>query len=325
MPLNWNCRFSAGRSFGLAVLVLLTIGATPLFAQRNGKPTGPSITWVNAIPESGLPEGVTHHTFHFEKNGKDVGYCIYLPSEYHKDSSKRFPVIYNLHGNGGNEFHSFEDVTVLNEGIESGKWPPMIMVFPNGGRSTFYKDSFDGEFPIESMFIEGLIPHIDENYRTIPSREGRCIEGFSMGGRGSTRLAMKYPEMFCSLFCQAGNVPRTAENFDPDTPDTYPNNYLGPDIQNYRDNDAFLLAEKNLKQIRGKLRIQIACGTKDGGHLPTIRDFHQHLVDLGVDHTYIELEDLAHNRKKMIETMSDIWFDYHVESLRIAQEKNSRR
>ena len=287
-------------------------------AQHPRKPQGASIVWVNEPPAEGLPERVSHHTFSSAVANTDVGYCIYLPPGYEEQSQRRYPVIYNLHGNGGNEFHSFESVKVLHQGILRGQWPPMIMALPNGGRSTFYKDSHDGRFPIETMFIKELIPHIDATYRTIPDRTGRCIEGFSMGGRGATRLAMKYPELFCSLFCQAGNVPRTAEAYDPSMPDAYPNNYLGPDEENYVNNDAFLLLENNLSRISGKLRIQIACGTRDAGHIVTIRDFHRHLLENGVDHTYIELEGLAHNRTEIVERLKAIWFDYHVESLRRA-------
>ena len=80
----------------------------------------------------------------------------------------------------------------------------MIMVFPNGGRSTMYQDSGDGRFMAETTFIRELMPHIDATYRTIADRKARCIEGFSVGGRGSTHLAMKYPELFGSLFNQSG-------------------------------------------------------------------------------------------------------------------------
>lgn len=285
-----------------------------------------SITWVNKL-KSGkeMPSGVSHQTFESELVGEAVGYCIYLPPGYDAEASDtRYPVIYNLHGNGGNtEFHSFEDVAVLHEGIVAGKWPPMIMVLPNGGQSTFYKDSHDGTLPLETMFITELIPHIDETYQTIASGKGRCIEGFSMGGRGALRLAVKYPTMFCSLFCQAGNVPRTLQRFD--NADAYTDvigGYLGPDREAYQENDAFLLLEKNLKTIKNSLRILMACGTKDGGHLPTIRDFHDHLVEHKVDHTYIELEGLAHKRTEMIERMKPIWFDYHVESLRLAASES---
>ncbi|MEQ8788141.1 MAG: alpha/beta hydrolase-fold protein [Pirellulaceae bacterium] len=314
---------------GLAVSLLLlvvTVSAqepknAPRKPQGKQKPSGPSIVWVNEPkPDQESPTGVTHHTFFSKAAGRDVGYCVYLPPDYATSPERRYAVIYNLHGNGGNELTGMHSAEVLHEGIVGGKWPPMIMVFPNGGRSTFYKDSYDGQFPIETMFIKELIPTIDATYRTVAARHGRCIEGFSMGGRGSTRLAMKYPQLFCSLFCQAGNVPHTAENYDPSQSDVHPNSYLGPDKQNYIDNDAFLLLKKNLDQIRGKLRIQIACGTKDDGHLPTVRDFHQALVAQEVDHTYIELEDLKHNRIEMIERLRPIWFDYHVESLRRAAE-----
>lgn len=278
---------------------------------------GPSIQWVNqpSAKQLPLPVRVAHLTFHSELVNQDVGYCIYLPEAYEPSPTKRFPVIYNLHGNGGNEFTGLEAAALLDKGIADGRWPPMIMVFPNGGHSTFYKNSADGRFPIESIFIKELIPFVDKSYRTIASRAGRCIEGFSMGGRGATRLAVKYPELFCSLFCQAGNVPHLLQTFD-DTPEAdRAALLLGPDRTNWEADDVYLVSSQNADRIRGKLRIQIACGTLDDGHIKTIRDFHQHLLDLNIDHTYIELEGLTHQRTKMIGIMQKTWFDYHVESM----------
>jgi len=164
------------------------------------------------------------------------------------------------------------------------------------------------------MFIREFIPLIDHDYRTLASRAGRAIEGFSMGGRGSTRLAMKYPEMFCSLFDQSGNVMHTSAEYKPDDPASLA--YLGPDKQRYIDNDAYLLLKKNLSEIKGKLRIHIWCGTADPEHLGTIREFHAALLDAGVDHTYMEIEGLAHKRTEMVSRYRAIWFDYHVESFR---------
>ena len=79
---------------------------------------------------------------------------------------------------------------------------------------------------------------------------------------------------------------------------------------------AFEQLKKNVDRIRGKLRINIFCGTKDPGHLVSIRDFHQALLELDVDHTYLEIEDMNHDRKATMKLYSKIWFDYHVESLR---------
>ena len=195
---------------------------------------------------------MTHHTFYSAAHKADVGYCIYLPPGYDARADKRYPVIYNLHGAGDNELHGFDDVRVLDAGIREGRWPAMIAVLPNGGMRTFYKDSYDGRFQSETLIIRELIPHIDATWRTIGERKGRCIEGHSMGGRGATRLAMKYPNLFCSLFNLAGNVPRTLAHFDPSAPDTYPNNYLGPDRQNHIDNDAYELLEKNVGRHQGQ-------------------------------------------------------------------------
>lgn len=279
---------------------------------------GPSAVWVNEPGADELPRGVAHHTFRSEAHQADVGYCIYLPPGYDSNHDERYPVIYNLHGADGNELHGFDEVEVLDAGIRGRRWPAMIVVMANGGKRTFFKDSHDGRFRSETLIIRELIPHIDARYRTIATREGRCIEGHSMGGRGATRLAMKYPAMFCSLFNLAGNVPRTSAHFDPSSPDTYPNNYLGPDLGNYVDNDAFELLKRNLDRIKGKLRIQLWCGTQDMDHLVTVRDFHQALLAAGVDHTYLEIEGQGHAKQPIIERYRDVWFDYHVESLRQA-------
>jgi endo-1,4-beta-xylanase len=194
----------------------------------------------------------------------------------------------------------------------------MIMVFPNGGRSTMYQDSADGRFMAETTFMRELIPHIDATYRTIADRKGRCIEGFSMGGRGSTNLAMKFPGTFCSLFNQSGNVYPVSETAKEGKTGEYPLSYLGSDPQRLLDNDAFANLRKNLAQIKSGLRIQVACGTADPDHLKTVRDYHRALTEAGVEHSYFEVEGLDHNQKKMIEGRKATWFDFHVESLRLA-------
>ena len=139
-----------------------------------------------------------------------------------------------------------------------------------------------------------------------------------MGGRGSTRLVMKNPNMFCSSLCQAGNVADTADGYATDSPATYPNYYLGPDKQTYIDNDTFFLLANNLKGIN-QPRILIACGKQDDTHIVTIREFHQALLEHGVDHSYWELEALKHSRKQFIQLLYPLLYNYHVESFRRAR------
>ena len=286
------------------------------------KGSGPSAIWVNKPSKGQLPVGTHHNTFYSLAQNQDVGYCIYLPPDYQTATDQYYPVIYNLHGAGDNELHGFDDVRVLDDGIRSGRWPPMILVLANGGKRTFYKNSYDGKFMSETVIIDELIGCIDNTYRTISDRSGRCIEGHSMGGRGAIRLAMKFPRLFCSVFNLAGNVPRTLDGYDPASPSIYPNNYLGPNKQNYVENDAYELLKKNADQIRKNIRIQIWCGSQDLSHLTTIRDFHQALIEAKIDHTYLEIEGLGHKKKPILDKYRNIWFYYHVESLSQAGAQN---
>jgi endo-1,4-beta-xylanase len=308
---------------GSLIALIATCSCSTLLAAGKkpaGKPSQANSDdmWVVEPKPGTLPERVTHHTYRSAAMQRDVGYCIYLPPGYERDSVRRYPVIYELHGAGGNETRSLFSAQVLHEGILEGRWPEIIMVFPNGGRSTMYQDSADGRFMAETTFMRELIPHIDGTYRTIADRKGRCIEGFSMGGRGSTNLAMKFPGTFCSLFNQSGNVYPVSEMAKTANPGEYPLSYLGSDPQRLLENDAFANLRRNLAHIKTGLRIQVACGTADDGHLKTVREYHQALLDAGVEHSYFEVEGLDHNQKKMIEGRKQTWFDFHVESLRRA-------
>jgi len=293
---------------------LLLFSLCPLLhaqkAKKQSNQTNTNDMWVTSpVPE--LPPNVTHHTFRSASMKRDVGYCLYLPPGYAKDEKRRYPVIYHLHGAGGNETRSVYSASVLHEGILAGKLPEMIMVFPNGGRSTMYQDSGDGRFMAETMMTQELIPHIDTTYRTIADRKARCIEGFSMGGRGSTHLAMRFPELFASLFNQSGNVYHVSDV------SKAPNTYLGSDPERLKANDPYLNLEKNFAYIQANLRIQVACGTADPDHLITVREYHEALTQAGVPHSYFEVEGLDHNQKKMIDGRKATWFDFHIESLRL--------
>jgi len=295
----------------LSVLFCVLCGST-LYAARPQAKLNQANTdnmWIASLT-SDLPTGVTHHTYRSDSMKREVGYCLYLPPSYARQKDWRYPVIYHLHGGGGNETRALYSAQVLHEGILAGKLPEIIMVFPNGGRATLYQDSGDGRFMAETTVIKELIPHIDATYRTIADRKARCIEGFSMGGRGSTHLAMKYPDLFGSLFNQSGNVYHVSDAGQ------LPNAYLGSDPVRLKANDPYLNLQKNLGYIKANLRIQVACGTADPDHLTTVREYHSALTVSGVPHSYFEVEGLDHNQKRMIDGRKATWFDFHIESLK---------
>src|SRR5690606_3933301 len=81
--------------------------------------------------------------------------------------------------------------------------PPVICVFPNGGMSGYRNDTRTG-IAAETMIIDELVPLVDHRWRTLATREGRVIAGYSMGGGGAVHLALKHPELFSAAASLAG-------------------------------------------------------------------------------------------------------------------------
>jgi enterochelin esterase-like enzyme len=77
---------------------------------------------------------------------------------------------------------------------------PLIVVAPDGRSGapvpTQWTDSSVGHFPVESAFIDEVIPYVDTHYRAIAAPDGRVLAGLSMGGYGATNLALKHPDLF---------------------------------------------------------------------------------------------------------------------------------
>jgi enterochelin esterase-like enzyme len=167
----------------------------------------PEISWVNKFTSS-IP-GVTHNTYFSNSMQREIGYAVYVPPGYdfmigHADTArqqKRYPVIYWLHGKGGDESMGF-DIRLFNffhQAVVEGKIRPAMVVCPNCGSYSMFCDSYDKTIMGESILIKELIPLIDATYLTISSGSERGIEGFSMGGFGAIKLAFKFPEMFSSV------------------------------------------------------------------------------------------------------------------------------
>ena len=131
---------------------------------------------------------------------------VYLPPSY-EFTEKRYPVIYVLHGFGGDsnsltrKMKSAMDRMILSEEIQE-----VIAVFVDGsnrfGGSQYLSSPTIGDY--ETYIRRDLVNFIDKQYRTIPHRDSRGITGFSMGAYGSMHLSLKYPEVFGVAVAQAG-------------------------------------------------------------------------------------------------------------------------
>ncbi len=131
---------------------------------------------------------------------------VYLPPSY-DFTEKRYPVIYVLHGFGGDsnsltrKMKSAMDRMIFGEKIQEA-----IAVFVDGsnrfGGSQYLSSPTIGDY--ETYIRRDLVNFIDRQYRTIPHRDSRGITGFSMGAYGSMHLSLKYPEVFGVVVAQAG-------------------------------------------------------------------------------------------------------------------------
>lgn len=235
-------------------------GQTPPAATPGTNPPAnrPSraVQWVNPKLPDG--PGLTHHVLASAALGHDVGYVVWTPPGY--NASKKYPVLYFLHGSGGTESADSAGFSGwVSKGIAKGLIPPVLVVFPNGGMS-----GYRGE--VEKMIVDELIPLIDKNYPTLASPESRAVAGFSMGGAGGVRLSALHPDLFAAAASMGGSA--------------------GPEVE--------LAAEKNADVLkRRNFGFLLINGEKD--RPAAFESLAKKLTAAGVENTIVIHPNLAHN------------------------------
>jgi enterochelin esterase-like enzyme len=141
---------------------------------------------------------------------------VYTPPGY-EESTTRYPVLYLLHGSGGDEeaWPAMGIANVIMDNlIAQGKAKPMIVVMPNAywnelssldtaGPRTAPPPGVGGSAqvfePHEKAIVGDIIPFVDKHYRTLPSRENRAIAGLSMGSGIAVNVGVKRLDVFASV------------------------------------------------------------------------------------------------------------------------------
>jgi enterochelin esterase-like enzyme len=192
---------------------LLILGSTALlYAQTSGPPHQGTVQRVT-VHGKGL-EG------NLEGDSPDRDVAVYLPPSYETDRTRRYPVVYMLHGFTDNvdnwwgvHPHFINLPEVIEKALAAGAMREMIVVMPNAFTryqgSMYSNSATTGDW--EDFIASELVGYIDSHYRTIPEAAARGLSGHSMGGYGAIRIGMKHPEVFSSLYilspcCMAANL-----------------------------------------------------------------------------------------------------------------------
>lgn len=156
---------------------------------------------------------------------------VYTPAGY--DKGGRYPVLYLLHGAGGDEdawTTLGRAAQIMDNLIAEGKVKPMIVVMPNGNPNCeaapgewskgMYKPSFMGHMspkPVASMeeSFPDIVKYVESHYRVLKGKKNRAICGLSMGGGHSFAISKMYPDMFdyvglfsAAIFLSGSNDPQ---------------------------------------------------------------------------------------------------------------------
>ena len=207
---------------------------------------------------------------------------IILPADY--DNKTNLPVLYLLHGYGGNHKHWIQ---IKPELPKLATQYSIIIVCPDGKNSWYWDSPINAKMKYETYVSKELTAYIDNNYKTKKDKSGRAITGLSMGGHGGLWLGIRNQNIFGACGSSSGGV-----DIRP-----FPDNWeMKKAIGSYKDNaerwDKHTVINQ-LHLIKPELAIIIDCGTEDFFY-EVNENLHRELVQRKIKHDYISRPG-AHN------------------------------
>jgi S-formylglutathione hydrolase FrmB len=130
--------------------------------------------------------------------GREVSYVVDLPRSYASSESRRYPVVYALHGlfEGSGFWERRGLAPILARLREAGTVPEFLVVAVDGGNS-FFVNAPGGRY--EDLVTKDLVAHVESAYRVVPGRRGRALLGVSMGGYAALHVAFEQPGLVAAV------------------------------------------------------------------------------------------------------------------------------
>ena len=221
---------------------------------------------------------------------RPVRYCAFLPASFDQDKTRRYPVLYYLHGLGDNEqsLLNLGGWDVITELRRQGKIGDFIVLAPSAGR-TFYLNSKNSKTGYEDFFIKEFMPQMEKKYRAESTRATRGITGVSMGGYGALRFAFKYPDQFAAVSAQMpalmADLPKDLNAGGAGSPGSLMGDVFGSPFDHaYFDrNNVFYFARTDSAAALKRMKIYFDVGNNDDyGFEDGAQQLHQLLTSRGI-------------------------------------------
>lgn len=207
--------------------------------------------------------------------GRDVKVLAIIPNQ--TDKTTCYPVVYLLHGYGGNAESWIKTKPNLTEIADK---MGIIFICPDGGNSWYMDSPVRANSRYETFIIKELVPYVDANLNSVKERKGRAITGNSMGGYGAITLAIKHKDLFGAVGSTSGglDIRPFPKNWELDS-------LLGDQSKDKETWNSYTPINMIESICNGDLAIVIDCGYGDF-FFDVNNAFHNKLLARGIMHDY---------------------------------------
>ena len=238
-----------------------------------------------------LPPTVETYKLNSKLMAREMPYRVVVPVNYQSDKARRYSTIYLLHGLTGH----FDNWTNQSKLAEYAAKYGYIIVTPEGDNGWYSDSATVPNDKYESYIVQELMPEIEKNFRTIADKNHRAVAGLSMGGYGSLKFGLKYPDKFALVGSFSGAVQAATLSVKmvqstgwKALSDSIIGVYGADDSPTRAANDIFkIVREMPAANVKNLPFMYISCGTEDG-LIVNNREFTALLIEKKIPHEFRE-------------------------------------